>query len=55
MDEIIMQLSGNWKHKTRVENGWEKMEISPSSAVTAKHAAVSAATGEAAAAHSTMS
>lgn len=47
-----MQPSGNWRHKTRVENGWEKMEIPPSSALTAKHTAVSAVTGEAAAAHS---
>lgn len=46
-----MQQSGNWRHKTRVENGWEKVEIRPSSALSARNTAVSAATGEAAATH----
>lgn len=51
VDEIIMQQSGNWRHKTRVENGWGKMEILPSSAVTAKSTAVSAVAGKAAVTH----
>lgn len=52
VDDIVMQQSGYWRHKTRPENGWEKMEIPLSSAVTAKNAAVSAVTGKAAATHS---
>lgn len=46
-----MQQSGNWRRKTRVENGWEKMGVPPSSAATAKNTAASVVAGKAAATH----
>lgn len=44
VDEMIMQESGNWRHKTRVENGQGNLAIPPSSAVTAKNTIVSTMT-----------
>jgi len=47
-----MQQNGKWRHKTKVENRWEKMDIPPSSAMTAENTTVSSAvTRKAAAVH----